>query len=107
MLTFISCTMKSDKQELRTNIQSDTMLILKKAKKQGNVWGIDLKIVGYFKDTIALIHTNGDNVAYHYKLFGGIDTTYHTDWYSDSCLIRFENIKEPIKDLKINYEFFD
>lgn len=99
--------MKSDRQELRTNIQSDTTLILKKNEKQGNIWGIDIKIVGDCKDTITLIHTNGDNVAYHHKLVGGIDNTYRTDWYSDSCLIRFENIKEPINDLQIDYEFFD
>ncbi len=106
-LTFISCNMTNDRQKLRANIQADTTLVLKKTANQGNVWGIDLKIIGDFNDTITLIHTNGDNVAYLHKLIGGIDTTYHTDWYSDSCLIRFENIKEPIKDLQINYEFFD
>ncbi|NOU62331.1 hypothetical protein [Marinifilum caeruleilacunae] len=107
LLVFTSCNMTSDTQNLRADIQADTILILKKISKQGNIWGIDIKINGDFDDTITLIHTNGKNVAYHYKLIGGIDTTYHTDWYSDSCLVKFENIKEPIKDLQIEYEFFD
>lgn len=107
LLAFISCNMTNDSQYLRTNIVSDTTLILKKTTKQGNIWGIDIKLNGDFNDTVTLIHTNGENVAYRHKLIGGIDTLYHTDWYSDSCLVKFENINEPIKDLRIDYEFFD
>lgn len=106
-VSLISCNLTNDKQTLTTNISSDTTLILKKNMNQGNIWGIDLKIIGNLHDTITLIHTNGDNVAYRHKLIGGIDTIYHSDWYSDSCLIKFENVKEPIKDLQIDYEFFD
>lgn len=107
LVSLISCKLTSDKQTLKTSFSTDTTLILTKNMNQGNVWGIDLKIIGNLNDTITLIHTNGDNIAYKYKLIGGIDTTYHTDWYSDSCMIKFENVKEPIKNLQIDYEFFD
>lgn len=107
LLIFTSCKMNSYEQKLIIDIQSDTTLIIKKIEKQGDVWGLNLKIVGDFKDTVTLIHTNGDNIAYHHKLISGIDSIYqyHSDWYSDSCLIRFENIKKPIMNLRIDYEF--
>ncbi len=107
ILFFVSCQITDSKQKLKTDIKTDATLVLRKTDNQGNIWGIKLYIIGDFNDTITLIHTNGDNVAYRHKLIGRIDTIYRTDWYSDSCLIIFENIKKPIKDLYIEYEFFD
>lgn len=103
----VACNSVSDKQRIVINVNTDTTLILKKTLHQGNVWGIDLKIHGNFVDTIVLIHTNGNNVSYKYQLIGSVDSIYRTDWYADSCLIKFENVKKPIMDLEIEYEFFD
>ncbi len=107
IMIFTSCKIDSDKQLLKVNIQSDTTLILKKVEGQGNVWGINMKIVGEFKDTVELIHTDGDNIVCWRKMIGGVDSIYHADWYSDSCVIRFKDIKEPIVELYIYYEFLD
>jgi hypothetical protein len=103
----VACNSVSDKQSIKINVQKDTTLILEKTLQQGNIWGIDLEIHGNFVDTVVLIHTNGNNVSYKYQLIGGVDSIYRTDWYSDSCLIKFENVKKPIMDLEIEYEFFD
>jgi hypothetical protein len=103
----VSCKLSNDTQTLKTNIYSDTTLILKKKQSQGSIWGIDIKISGNIHDSVIIIHPNGKNVASRYNLFVRVDTTFHSDWYSDSCLIKFKKIETPIKNLQIEYKFID
>ena len=102
-----SCTYQTNHQKLKLDITSDTMLKLKKKAKQGNVWGIDLKIKGNFTDTVKLIQSNGKNVIYKHQLIGEYHSKYRIDWYSDSCIISFENVNKPVKNIEIEYEFLD
>ena len=103
----ISCQNSSDKQVLKFDLTKDTSLILRKNIDQKNIWGFNLQINGFFKDTVDLIITNQSNVNYYRKLISKTDTIYHGDWYADSIMIKFRNVKETIKDLKIRYEFYN
>jgi hypothetical protein len=107
LTNLVSCKLACDKQKLKSDIYSDTTLILRKKTRQGNIWGIDINISGNIHDSVIVIQSNGKNVSYNRILFGLVDRTYHSDWYSDSCLIIFKKIQTPIKDLTIRYKFLD
>lgn len=104
LILLLSC---SNKQTFNANNVSDTTFVLKKKPTQGNVWNLHLIINGDFHDTISLIHPNGNNLRKEYILIGGVDTTYDSDWYSDSCLIKIGKLNKPIKNLQIDYQFYD
>jgi hypothetical protein len=106
LTNIVSCKLTSDIQTLEAKIYSDTTLILKKNPNQGNIWGIDIKFSGDIQDSVVVTQVNG-NIAYIHNLHGRVDTTYHSDWYSDSCLITFKFIASPINNLQIEYEFLD
>lgn len=107
ILTQFSCKNLSDRQTINIKLKNDTTLILKKKIEQGNIWGIDLKISGNYKDTITLIHPNGNSRSNSNILFGGVDSKYKADWYSDSCIIKFKKVKNATVDIQIDYKFLD
>lgn len=107
LFALVACQMFNDSRRLTIDIESDTTLVLQKMDGQAAIWGMNLQITGYLEDTIALSLSNGENVFDDYKLAGKIDTIFHSDWYNDTCFVRFEHVKRPVKDLRIDYEFFD
>jgi len=106
-MSLTSCHRSDNQQTKLLDLSSDTSLVIRKNEQQGSIWGIDLKITTACDDTITVVQTNFDNVAYTHKLAGGNDLNYSTDWYSDSCLIIFEGVQATITGLEIEYEFFD
>jgi len=101
-----SCDINGYQQEIKVNIHSDTTLMLTKNNYQGNINGFKFRIRGEIKDKIIMIQTNGHNIEYNYELVGFVDTVFFGDWYANTCLLRFENINKPIKDLEIEYTFY-
>ena len=102
-----TCNHSANRQITEFDLIKDSSLVLRKTKNQSNIWGFNLQINGSFVDTIKLIMTNQENVVYSQKLIGITDSIYRGDWYSDSILIKFENVKNPIKNIKMQYVFFD
>ncbi len=104
LIFLFSC---SNKQTFRANNVNDTTFVLKKKSGQGHIWNLHLAIKGDIHDTISLIAPGNTNPQNKYRLIGGTNTTYDSDWYSDSCIIKIENLNKPIKKLQIDYQFFD
>ena len=104
LIFLFSC---SNKQTFRASNVNDTTFVLKKESGQGHIWNLHLAVKGDFLDTISLIAPENNNRQHKYIVIGGADTTYDSDWYSDSCIIKIENLNKPIKNLQIDYQFFD
>lgn len=102
-----SCNRLNFNDKLNVNIHSDTTLVLSKESNQDFIHAFKFTISGNIEEEITVIKTNGYNVAYKYELIGSVDTSFSGDWYSDTCLIKFENISKAIKDLEIEYVFYD
>lgn len=106
LIILSSCGLLSNEEKINVNIHSDTTLVLSKNKNLKYVNGFELIIKGKIEEKIIVTQTNGHNVAYKRELIGIVDTTFFGDWYADTCLIKFEKINKPIKDLEIRYTFY-
>ena len=103
---FSSCDIIGYQQKINVNIHSDTTLVLTKKINQEFISGFEFRISGEIEEKIIVTQTNGHNVAYKYELVGLVDSTFFGDWYADTCLIKFENINKPIKNIEIGYTFY-
>ena len=102
-----SCNNMTIEQSMTVNIENDTTIVLTKKDWQGIVNGLEIILLTNYNDTIEFYQSNGVNVNYQYFMFEQSEKTIKGDWYADTCFLSFKNVKEPIDNLKINYQFFD
>ncbi len=107
LLMVNACFFNSRKRTIKTRINNDTTFVLRKLERQGTIWGMSVRIKAEFKDSITVSKSVGNGQKYEYILIGKIDTTFKGDWYSDSCNLEFEKVKNPLEEVFIEYDFFD
>jgi len=91
---------------LNINVQSDTIITLSNFDNKGNVFKLDFKVKGVLKERIIMTQIIENSFDYKHELIGEIDSVFGGDWYSNTCRLKFENIKTPIS-LRIDYSFYE
>ena len=98
---FLSC---SDKQSVKFDLNNDTCIVLRKGFDQSSIWHLNIQKLGETDDSTEVIISNFKNVAYRKKM---TDSIYNGDWYADSVLIKFVNVRKSSQSIELIYLFAD
>lgn len=69
--------------------------MLNKHERQGNIWGLEVRIKAELRDSLTLSKSLDEGQEYQYILIGKIDTVIRGDWYSDYCNLKLEGVYVP------------
>lgn len=99
--------LKNNSKTAEITLNKGKQLLLTKDEKQKNIYAIEIDFKGQlmFNTTIFLCDSVGiPNQQIRLKK-GDIDYFYAGDWYSPSCMLKFESTALPKGKLKIDYRF--
>ena len=98
----------NEQQKTTIDLSQESELILNKNKTQGDIFAIEIEILGESTSNLTILSENSDGqVIKEIKLKKGtIDFIYQNEWYTSTCNLIFSSKEKMSGKLKINYRFF-
>ena len=89
------------------DIRNSKRIVLKPNNNQGGIHSLSLMISGKSDGKIIISKAYSDSsIDFIDTVESRIDLNYSGDWYSDSCILFFENINAKKTKLKICFRFY-